>query len=103
MHLSLRTKILLVVLAAVTLTDALALWAVGSRLQRGAQRAAAQQATAHAAQLGALYRERAATLVAEAEAVALYPAVIAAIAEGNRRPLLQWSEQLAQRQHTTVT
>jgi signal transduction histidine kinase/HAMP domain-containing protein len=55
------------------------------------------------AQIRAIYQERAATLVAEGEAVSLYPAVISALAEGNPSPLRQWAGQVASLQGTSVT
>src|SRR5689334_9737040 len=103
MRLSLRAKIMAAILVAVIATDALAAWAVNDRIQSGARREADRVAGAQAAQLQALYQERAATLAAESEAVSLYPAVIAALADNNRAPLLQWSSQVAQRQQTNVT
>jgi signal transduction histidine kinase len=103
MAMSLRTRILAAMLAAVVLTDALAIWAVNDRIVAGAQREAASQARARAAQVQALYAERAATLAAESEAVSLYPAVIAALADHNAKPLLQWSSQVATLQHASVT
>lgn len=103
MRVSLRTKIMAALLAAVLLTVALAGWAVNDRIERGAGREGESQAQSQVAQVRALYEERAATLAAEGEAVALYPAVIAAIAEGNATPLLTWSNAVATRQHTGVT
>src|SRR5215831_10691979 len=103
MTMSLRTQILTAMLAAVILTDAFAIWAVNDRIVAGAQREAASQARARAAQVRALYAERAATLAAESEAVSLYPAVIAALADHNAKPLLQWLSQVATLQHANVT
>jgi signal transduction histidine kinase len=103
MRLSLRTKIMAAILVTVVATDALAAWAVNDRIQAGARREADRVAGAQAAQLQAVYQERAATLAAESEAVSLYPAVIAALADNNRAPLLAWSGQVAQRQQTNVT
>jgi two-component system phosphate regulon sensor histidine kinase PhoR len=102
MRLSLRTKIMAALLGAVLLTVALAAWAVNNRIEAGAQREADGQARAQVAQARALYQERAATLAAEGEVISLYPAVIAAIADGNARPLEQWSSQVAERQRTSV-
>ncbi|MGE0544828.1 MAG: ATP-binding protein [Dehalococcoidia bacterium] len=103
MRVSLRTKIMAALLAAVLLTVALAAWAVNDRIETGARREAESQAQSQAAQVRALYDERAATLAAEGEAVSLYPAVIAAIADGNATPLLAWSNAVFTRQHTGVT
>jgi PAS domain S-box-containing protein len=103
MHLSLRTRILLAVLGAVLATDLLAVWVVNDRIVGGAVREADQQARAQTAQVQALYAEHAATLAAESEAVSLYPAVIAALVDGNPKPLLTWSGQLTRLQGTRVT
>jgi two-component system phosphate regulon sensor histidine kinase PhoR len=103
MRVSLRTKIMAALLAAVLLTVALAAWAVNDRIESGARREAENQAQSQTAQVRALYDERAATLAAEGEAVSLYPAVIAAIADGNATPLLDWSSAVFSRQHTGVT
>jgi signal transduction histidine kinase len=103
LRISLRTKILIAVLAAVFATDALGTWAVNDRLLTGARQEADQQAQAQTAQTRALYAERAATLAAEGEAVALYPAVITALVDGNPKPLLQWSGQVATLQGSRVT
>jgi two-component system sensor histidine kinase ResE len=91
------------ILAVVILSDAAAAWAVNDRLTAGARREAEDQARAQAAQVRALFTQRAGTLAAEAEAVSLYPAVIAAIAGGNNKPLLQWSADVAALQGTRVT
>ena len=103
LRISLRTKILFAVLTAVIATDALGTWAVNDRLLTGARQEADRQAQAQMAQTRALYAERAATLAAEGEAVSLYPAVIAALVDGNPKPLLQWSGQVASLQGTGVT
>jgi signal transduction histidine kinase len=104
MHrLSLRTKIMMAVLAAVIATDALATWAVNSRLLAGARQEADSQAQAQMAQTRALLIERAATLAAEGEAVALYPAVITALVDGNPKPLLAWSGNVTAIQSIRVT
>ena len=100
---SLRTKIVIAVMTAVLATDALGTWAVNDRVLAGARQEADRQAAAQMAQTRALYVERAATLAAEGEAVALYPAVIAALVDGNPKPLLQWSGQVAALQGTRVT
>ncbi|MGH2585473.1 MAG: ATP-binding protein [Dehalococcoidia bacterium] len=102
MRLSLRTKIMAALLGAVLLTVALAAWAVNNRIDAGAAREADGQARAQVAQARALYQERAATLAAEGEVISLYPAVIAAIADGNARPLEQWSSEVSDRQRTSV-
>jgi signal transduction histidine kinase len=99
----LRAKFVVTLLSFVLLTDTLALWAVNDRLEAGTRREADSQARAQTAQARTLYRERAATLAAAGEAVSLYPAVAAAIADGNPQPLLAWSQQVAARQGTGVT
>lgn len=103
MRISLRTKILMAILTAVVVSDGIAIWVVHDRLRAGARQEAQQQALARTEQVQALYRERTATLAAEGEAVSLYPAVIAAIGDGNAAPLLQWSAQVAALQGTSVT
>ena len=103
MRLTLRAKILIAILTAVILTDALAVWAVNDRIQAGARREADAQARAQAAQARALAAERAATLAAESESIALYPAVIAAFAGANAAPLLRWSGDVTALQGTRVT
>jgi signal transduction histidine kinase len=100
---SLRTKILIAVLAAVLVTDALGAWAVNDRLLAGARQEANSQAQAQMAQAQAMYGERARTLAAEGEAVALYPAVITALVDGNAKPLLQWSATVSALQGIFVT
>ena len=102
-RLSLRTRILIAVLAAVITTDALATWAVNDRLLAGARQEADSQALAQMAQTRALLGERAASLAFEGEAVALYPAVIAALVDNNPKPLLVWSGQVSASQSTRVT
>ena len=103
MRVSLRTKILLAIVATMLVGDGVATWVVHDKLLAGAHREATSQAYAQAAQVRALYDERVATLAAEGEAISLYPAVIAAIAQGNVQPLLQWSAQVAALQGTSVT
>jgi signal transduction histidine kinase len=100
---SVRTRFLAAILVVVILSDAAAAWAMNDRLATGARREAENQARAQAAQVRALFAQRAGTLAAEAEAVSLYPAVIAAIAGGNNKPLLQWSGDVAALQGTRVT
>jgi len=99
---SLRTKILIAILGSVLVTVLLATWVVGDRLQDGATRETYRQGRARGALTSALYRERAATLVANAEAVALYPAVIAAVDGHNAQPLVQWSQDVAAQQQIHV-
>jgi two-component system, OmpR family, sensor histidine kinase VicK len=103
MRVSLRTKILAAILGAVLLTDALAVWAVNDRIEAGARRESDAQTRAQAAQTRALYDQRAATLAAEGEAISLYPAVIAAVTQGNAAPLLDWSSKLSTLQGLDVT
>jgi signal transduction histidine kinase len=90
-------------MAAVIATDGLGTWAVSQRLQTGVQREADTQAQAQLLEARALYSERAATLAAEGEAVALYPAVIAALVDSNPKPLLQWSGEMNALQGLRVT
>src|SRR5690349_18203305 len=103
MRLTLRTRIAAAILAAVLVTDALAIWAVNNRIQTGARRESATQTRAQSARMQELYRQRAQTLAAEGEAVSFYPAVIQALADGNAKPLLAWSGQLAAQQQLYVT
>jgi len=100
---SLRTKILVAILATVVVSNGLTMWVVHDRLLAGARREAARQAYAQAAQVRALYNQRIATLTAEGEAISLYPAVISAIADGNVMPLRQWSAEVAKIQGIGVT
>src|SRR5207253_1811356 len=90
-RISLRTKILVAILAAVVISNGLTMWVVHDRLLAGARREAARQASAQAAQVRALYNQRIATLAAEGEAISLYPAVISAVADDYVMPFLQWS------------
>jgi signal transduction histidine kinase len=99
----LRTKILLAILLTLLAGDLLGTFVVQDRLASGAQREAANQALARAQQVHSLYAERAATLVAEGEAISLYPAVIAALVGNNPAPLRTWSAQVANMQGTSVT
>ncbi|HEV8639275.1 MAG TPA: ATP-binding protein [Chloroflexota bacterium] len=100
---SLRFKLQAAFLASVLVIAALATWAVDDRITAGARREADRQARAQTERVRAMYEQRAATLAAEGEAVSLYPAVIAALADGNAHPLLQWSGQVAALQGTRVT
>jgi hypothetical protein len=95
---SLRTGILITVLASVVATDLLATWAVNDRLQDGARRLADSQARGRAAMTLALVDERLATLAADAEAIALYPAVISAVESRNTPPLVRWADDVAAQQ-----
>ncbi|MFN8558023.1 MAG: ATP-binding protein [Dehalococcoidia bacterium] len=103
MRLTLQTRILAATLFALVTTLAVAGWVVNGRIADGARREADAQARAQAAQVRALYRQRAATLAAESESIALYPAVIAALTGNNPAPLLRWSGQVAELQQTKVT
>jgi signal transduction histidine kinase len=100
---TLRTKLLLAMLATLLVGDLLATWIVHDRMQLGLQREAANQARTSAQQVQSLYSERAATLQAEGEAISLYPAVIAALVGNNPAPLRVWSSQVARLQGTSVT
>ncbi len=99
----LRTKILLAILLTLLAGDVLGTFVVQNRLADGAQREANNQAVARAQQVRSLYQERSATLVAEGEAISLYPAVIAALLGNNPGPLRTWSSQVANLQGTSVT
>src|SRR5690349_16385381 len=99
----LRTKIGLAILLTVLVGDILGTLIVQDRLASCAQREATNQALARAQQVQSLYAERAATLVAEGEAISLYPAVIAALVGNNPAPLRTWSSQVANLQGTSVT
>jgi signal transduction histidine kinase len=99
----LRTKILLAILLTLLAGDVLGTFVVQNRLADGAQREANSQAVARAQQVRSLYLERSATLVAEGEAISLYPAVIAALVGNNPVPLRMWSGQVANLQGTSVT
>ncbi|MBV9328307.1 MAG: HAMP domain-containing protein [Chloroflexi bacterium] len=99
----LRTKILLAILLTLLVGDVLGTFVVQNRLAEGAQREANNQAVARAQQVRSLYLERSATLVAEGEAISLYPAVIAALVGNNPGPLRTWSGQVANLQGTSVT
>ena len=103
MRFTLRTKIMVAILVAIVATVAAATWAVNSRIDAGARREADGQARAQTAQARALYNERAATLMAEGESIALYPAVIAAVQGGNAAPLLRWSGDVSASQSNRVT
>jgi signal transduction histidine kinase len=99
----LRTKILLAILLTLLVGDVLGTFIVQDRLVNGAQREVANQAMARAQQVQSLYAERGATLVAEGEAISLYPAVIAALVGNNPAPLRTWSNEVANLQGTSVT
>ncbi|HEY7063823.1 MAG TPA: ATP-binding protein [Chloroflexota bacterium] len=100
--LSLRTRILLAIVGTVVATNLLASWAVNGRLLEGARREADNQARARVAMARALYAEHAAALAADAERIALYPAVIAAVDGRNPQPLLRWGTDVAARQGVHV-
>jgi two-component system phosphate regulon sensor histidine kinase PhoR len=99
----LRTRILLAILLTLLVGDLLGTFVVQNRLADGAQREANNQATARAQQVRSLYEERRATLIAEGEAISLYPAVIAALVGNNPAPLRTWSGQVANLQGISVT
>ena len=99
----LRTKILLAIIATLLLGDVLGTWIVQDRFSDGAQREAANQARARAEQVQSLYLQRALTLRAEGETIALYPAVIAALVGNNPGPLKVWSSEVSSLQSTRVT
>ncbi len=95
---SVRTRILLAIVGTVAATHLLASWAVHDRLQEGARREADTQARARVTMARALYAEHAAALAADAERIALYPAVIAAVDGRNAQPLLRWGTDVASQQ-----
>jgi two-component system phosphate regulon sensor histidine kinase PhoR len=95
---SLRTRILLAIVGAVVATDLLATLAIHVRFGDGARREAHNQASSRVSMARTLYAERAATLAADAERIALYPAVIAAVEGKNAQPLLRWGTDVAARQ-----
>jgi signal transduction histidine kinase len=99
---SLRTKILLAIAGAVVVTDLLASWAVHDRLLDGARREADTQTRDRVAMARTLYAERAAALAADAERIALYPAVIAAVDGRNAQPLVRWGTDVASQQGVHV-
>ncbi len=99
---SLRTRILLAIVGTVVATNLLASWAVNGRLLEGARREADSQARARVALAQALYAEHAAALAADAERIALYPAVITAVDGRNPQPLLRWGTDVAARQGVHV-
>src|SRR5918992_4906454 len=101
MKFSLRSKILLTIIAVVVAIAALGTWGVNDLIMDGAQREAESQAQAHLAQ--ALYDQHAATLAAEGRAVSLYPAVIDAVRKINADPLLRWSKEVSAQQGKSVT
>jgi HAMP domain-containing protein len=99
---SLRTRILGAILGSVVAAVLVTTWVVNDRIADGAVREAQRQARARGVLTSALYAERLATLVANAEAVALYPAVIAAVNGRNAQPLVRWSDDLAVQQQIHV-
>jgi hypothetical protein len=99
---SLRTRILGAILGAVVVAVLVTTWVVNDRIADGAVREAQRQARGRSALTGALYTERLTTLVANAEAVALYPAVIAAVNDRNAQPLVRWSDDLTTQQQIHV-
>src|SRR6266496_1968016 len=101
-RMSLRTRILGAVLSAVVVAVLLTTWVVNDRIVDGAMHEAQRQAREHGALTNALYAERADTLVANAEAVALYPAVIAAVDGRNAQPLARWSNDVTVQQQIHV-
>lgn len=103
MRFSLRTKILIAVLAGIIATDLLGAVVVNDRIQTGARHEADNQALTQTAQARALYAERADTLAAEGEAVSFYPAVISALVDHNPAPFLAWSARVVAQQGIRVT
>ncbi|MGH2351830.1 MAG: HAMP domain-containing protein [Chloroflexota bacterium] len=89
---------MIAIVGTVVATHLLATWAVHGRLLEGTRREADNQARARAAMARALYAERAAALAADAERIALYPAVIAAVDGRNAQPLLRWGTDVASQQ-----
>ena len=99
---SLRTRILGAILGAVVVAIFLTTWVINDRIVEGATREAQRQARERGALTTALYAERAETLVANAQAVALYPAVIAAVDGRNAQPLARWSDDVTAQQQIHV-
>jgi two-component system, OmpR family, phosphate regulon sensor histidine kinase PhoR len=103
MRLSFRARLQLALICAVALSAGAAFWAVTARIDAAATREERLRASAQNAAVAALLAERTATLAAESEAIALYPAVITAVQAGNADPLTTWAQALAQQQPTHVT
>jgi signal transduction histidine kinase len=99
---SLRTRILGAILGAVVVAIILTTWVINDRIVEGATREAQRQARDRGLMTTALYAERAQTLVANAQAVALYPAVIAAVDGRNAQPLVRWSNDVTAQQQIHV-
>jgi signal transduction histidine kinase len=99
---SLRTRILGAILGAVAVAVILTTWVINDRIVDGATREAQRQAQERGALTTSLYAERAQTLVANAQAVALYPAVIAAVDGRNAQPLARWSNDVTAQQQIHV-
>jgi two-component system, OmpR family, phosphate regulon sensor histidine kinase PhoR len=94
----LRSRILLAIVGAVIATDLLATWAIHSRVTEAAIQEADSQARGRVAMVRSLYAGRAATLAADAERIALHPAVIAAIEGRNVEALARWGADVAEQQ-----
>ena len=99
---SLRTRILGAILGAVAIAVIVTTWVINDRIVDGATREAQRQAHERGMLTTSLYAERAQTLVANAEAVALYPAVIAAVDGHNAQPLARWSHDVTAQQQIHV-
>jgi hypothetical protein len=99
---SLRTRILGAILGTVIVAVILTTWVLNDRIVDGATREAQRQARERGALTTSLYAERAQTLVANAQAVALYPAVIAAVDGRNAQPLARWSNDVTAQQQIHV-
>lgn len=97
-RMSLRFGILLTMLACIGITDLLATLAINARLADGARQEADHQARGRAVMTETLLDQHQATLSANAEAIAMYPAVIAAVEGRNAQPLAKWADEVAQRQ-----
>ncbi|MCC7368717.1 MAG: HAMP domain-containing protein [Chloroflexi bacterium] len=99
---SLQTRILGAILGAVVVAVIVTTWVINDRIVDGATREAQRQAQERGALTTSLYAERAQTLVANAQAVALYPAVIAAVDGRNAQPLARWSNDVTAQQQIHV-
>lgn len=103
MRLSFRARLQIALIGTVVLASLAGFWAVATRIDAAAARDERLVAAAQLAAVQALVDERAATLRAESAAVALYPAVSAAVQAGNTAPLATWAHAVAAQQSTHVT
>ena len=103
MRLSFRARLQIALIGTVIVSSLAGFWAVAARIDAAAERDERLTASEQLAAVQALFDERAATLRAESESVALYPAVSAAVQAGNAAPLATWAQAVATRQSTHVT